>query len=153
MQTLYHVNVGFKVFFICKPPSFLLLMLNHYSYIFPRRPVSFWFFFFLLFCYMILKAYSPSSSYSSVDMFYYFSKNVFTHVSYLQNFCGIGAVLSLWAHHTFSNPALSTPSWPQGSTIRTVPGWQLQGPRASKGQLIPAATLEREICSPQKISC
>lgn len=35
-------------------------------------------------------------------MFYYFSKNIFTHVSYLQNFCGIGAVLSLWAHHTLT---------------------------------------------------
>lgn len=151
MQTLYHVNVGFKVFFTCKPPNFLLLMLNHNSYIFPRRLVSFWFFscYFAIWFWKLIKPHLLTHMLTCSTIFQKTSLPMFPtcRISVELEQCSVSGPITL------SNPALSPPSGPQWSAIRTVPGWQLKGPRASKGQLIPAATLEREICSPQKMSC
>lgn len=91
----YIINVGFSMFFICKTPRFLLLMLSNDSCFSPGSSVSFWIFF-LVFCYLILNVYLPPSSYLFITMFYYYSTKVFTCCSYKHCFCSMRAVFGLW---------------------------------------------------------
>lgn len=85
---MYHVNVGFKMFLlVCHQAfcSWCWIVILVFS---PESTVIFWMFF-LLSCNTTLKVYLPPTSYSFIDMFYYFSKRslyvLFLQAPFLQN--------------------------------------------------------------------
>lgn len=150
---MYHVNVGFKMFLLESHQVFCswcwIIILDFLQ----KSSISFWIFF-LFSCNMILKVYLPPTSYLSINKFYYFSKKA-TSCSYKHHCCRSRAVFSLWApSHIFQHSIYPrAEEYRIQPMIRAVPACLQQGPGASKGDVVPSASLEREICSPPKMSC